>query len=126
MVKRFSIRFDRWYRVLSSVVLMPPASTYVEVLDGQVEICMSWGFRARFPITAISKTSMLGKKPLSRGVHGWDGRWLVNGSGRDIVVLDLAPVQSAKVLGVAVQLRQLMVSLEDPDSFRKLISVDAC
>jgi hypothetical protein len=118
MVTRFPIRFDSWYGVLSSALLLPPSSSYVEVSDGQVVVRMGWGFRARFPVATVAKTSRLAQKPLSRGVHGWDGRWLVNGSGEGIVVIDLNPAQAARMLGFPVRLRQLMVSVTDPDGLR--------
>jgi len=48
-------------------------------------------------------------------VHGFGERWLVNGSSDRILVVDLEPSQSAHVLGFPVRLRQLMVSVNDPD-----------
>ena len=47
-------------------------------------------------------------------MHGFAGRWLVNGSGEDILTIDLEPVQRAYVMGFPVRLRQLMVSVADP------------
>ena len=55
-----------------------------------------------------------GRIARSRGVHGWAGRWLVNGSGKGLVSLELKPEQRARVLGVPVRLRELIVSVEDP------------
>jgi hypothetical protein len=76
---------------------------------------MGWAFNARFPRQAIAATARLDKAPLSRGVHGLAGRWLVNGSGDRILVLDLQPSQQARVLGFPVRLRRLMVSVDDPE-----------
>ena len=111
---KFPIRFEAWYRVLSSMVLLPPKDAYVRVLADRVEVKMGWAFSAAFPVSAVTKTSPLREHPLSRGVHGFAGRWLVNGSGDRILVIDLAPGQRARVLGVGVKLRQLMVSIDDP------------
>jgi hypothetical protein len=36
MAARVPIRFDAWYRVLSSMLFLPPSASYVEVADGQV------------------------------------------------------------------------------------------
>jgi hypothetical protein len=118
---RFPIRFDGWFRLLSTVVFMPPSAAYVEVEDGRVEVRMSWGFRASFPVAAVASTSSFDRRPLSRGVHGWNGRWLVNGSGQGIVVIDLEPEQAARVMGFPVRLRQLMVSVKDPDGLQALL-----
>ena len=54
------------------------------------------------------------RKPLSRGVHGWAGRWLVNGSGDRIVNIALEPSQRGYVMAFPVRLRNLLVSVEDP------------
>jgi hypothetical protein len=57
---------------------------------------------------------MFGKRtPLTRGVHGWAGRWVVNGAGEDILVINLNPLQRGYVLGFPVKLRELLVSVDD-------------
>lgn len=121
-VVRFPIRFDGWYRVLSSALLLPPRDAYVQVSDDTVTVRMGWAFSATFPRTAVVRTSLLRGAPFSRGVHGFAGRWLVNGSGDRVVVMDLEPVQKAKVLGVPVALRQLAVSVDDPDALARQLT----
>jgi hypothetical protein len=112
---RFAIRFDAWYRVLSSALFLSPSASFVEIEGNQVHAKMGWGFRTTFPCSAVASSCLMqGGLVLSRGVHGMGGRWLVNGSGRGIVVIDLQPAQRAYVLGIPVCLNQLMVSLEDP------------
>jgi hypothetical protein len=64
----------------------------------------------------VANTTRLDKKPLSRGVHGFGGRWLVNGSGDRILTINLEPMQRARVLGIPVRLRQLLVSIDDPEA----------
>ena len=112
---RVPIRFERWYRLLSSALLLPPSASYVEIRNGDVECRMGWAFRALFPRSAVANAARIEQKPLSRGVHGFAGRWLVNGSGDGILAIDLAVPQRARVLGVPVRLRQLLVSVDDPD-----------
>ena len=77
---------------------------------------MGWAFRSRFPKSAIAFTEKLDKATLSRGVHGFAGRWLVNGSGQGILTLHLAPVQRGYVMGFPVRLRQLLVSVAEPEA----------
>lgn len=111
---RFPISFDRWYRTLSMLVGLPPSSSYV-VLDGEeMQVRMGWAFRAHIPRRAVAEMSLLDRKPISRGVHGFAGVWLVNGSGSGILDLRLDPSQRAHVLGVPVRLRRLLVSVEEP------------
>lgn len=49
------------------------------------------------------------------GVHGWRGRWLVNGAARGLVTVEIDPPARARVLGVPVRLRTLCVSVESPE-----------
>lgn len=112
-VARFPISFDRWYGVFSSVLGLPPSTAYVELDGVEVKVRMGWAFRSRFPRSAVASTAALDISPLSRGVHGFDGRWLVNGSGRGILSIHLNPVQRAYVVGVPVRLRELLVSVAE-------------
>ena len=75
---------------------------------------MGWAFRSRFPRTAIALAAETHEHPLSRKVHGFAGRWLVNGSGQGIVTISLTPAQRGYVMGFPVRLRQLMVSVAEP------------
>jgi hypothetical protein len=115
--RRFPIRFDRWYAVLSSACLLPSSQSFIDVGAAEVVVRMGWGFRASFPRSAVAGAAPLGRRPISRGVHGFFGRWLVNGSGDGVVSVEIAPPQRAWVMGFPVRLRQLMVSVEDPAAF---------
>src|SRR5262245_39260560 len=111
---RIPISFDSWYRWLSSALGLTPSRSYVALAGDEVEVRMGWAFRSRFPRSAIVTTAVPDLRPLSRGVHGFGGRWLVNGSGRGILSLQLVPAQRAYVLGVPVRLRELLVSVSEP------------
>ena len=113
-VQRFPIRFDEWYAILSSALLLPPSSSYVEVDSGQVHVRMGWAFRSRFARAAVVSAVQTHENPLSRGVHGFAGRWLVNGSGQGILTIDLTPNQRGYVMGFPVRLRRLLVSVAEP------------
>lgn len=113
---RFPIRFDRWYSVLSSALLLLPSGCYLEIEGDTVTCRMGWAFQASFPRSAIAKASRLDDRPLSRGAHGFAGRWLVNGAGDRILTIELNPEQRASVIGFPVRLRQLMVSVDDPEA----------
>jgi hypothetical protein len=113
---RFPIQFDAWYAKLSSALFLPPSSSYVEVDEIEVVVQMGWAFRSRFPRSAVSSATKMNGQPLSRGVHGFGGQWIVNGSGRGILTIDLTPVQRGYVLGFPVRLRQLMVSVVEPEA----------
>ena len=112
--QRFPIRFDDWYRVLSMALFLRPSSSYVMVDGDNVEVHMGWAFRARFPRAAIVSAVETHVSVLSRGVHGFAGRWLVNGAGQGLLTITLAPSQRGYVMGFPVRLQHLMVSVADP------------
>ena len=112
---RVPIRFDAWYRVLSSLVLLSPSDSFIELASDEVTVRMAWGFRTRFPMACVVRAGRYDNAPLSRGVHGFAGRWLVNGSGDRILTIDVEPHQRAWVMGVPVKLRQLLVSVDEPE-----------
>jgi hypothetical protein len=111
---RIPISFEAWYGWLSSALGLTPSRSYVAVGHDEVEVRMGWAFRSRFPRSAIATVAPLDLRPLSRGVHGFGGRWLVNGSGRGILSIKLTPDQRAYVMGVPIRLRELMVSVGEP------------
>jgi hypothetical protein len=112
---RFPIKFDAPYALLSRALLISPSDSYVEIAETEVSVRMGWAFRATFDRARVTGTTLLGKRILlTRGVHGWAGRWLVNGAGGGILAIDLEPQQRAYVAGFPVSLRQLQVSVEDP------------
>jgi len=112
--QRFSIRFDKWYFPLSSALFLLPSSSYVEVGDEHVDVRMGWAFRSRFPRTAVASAAETHEYFLSRGVHGFAGRWLVNGSGRGLLTINLTPTQRGYVMGFPVRLEHLIVSVTEP------------
>jgi hypothetical protein len=122
---RFPIRFERGYRLLSTALLLSPSQSYVEIDGSDVVVRMAWAFRARFPRAAIQSVAPAPDVWLTRGVHGFGGRWLVNGAGTGILRLDLAPPQRGYVIGVPVRLKELLVSAEDPHRLSAALTATA-
>jgi hypothetical protein len=112
--QRFPLRFEPWYAALSTALLLPPSSAWIEVGASEVSCRMGWSFRATFPRDAVVSAERFVGRPLSKGVHGLAGRWLVNGSAKGLVTLALDPPKRAWVLGAPIRLRELIVSVEDP------------
>lgn len=113
---RYPLLFDEWYGILSRLLFLPPSSSYVEVNSNHVNVRMSWAFRSCFPRTAVVAVAAVNTRPLSRGVHGFAGRWLVNGSADGILSIDLEPPQRGYVMGFPIRLRQLLVSVAEPEA----------
>lgn len=115
MSQRFAIRFDAGFRWLFTLLLLPPSASYVEVGADEVRVRMSWAFRARIPRWTVASVTPYGSPVFSWGVHGWAGRWLVNGSSRGILSVKLEPPARASMMGFPVRLKELLVSVEDPE-----------
>jgi hypothetical protein len=119
---RIPISFESWYGWLSSALGLTRSRSYLAVGQDEVDVRMGWAFRSRFPRSAIATVAALDLRPLSRGVHGFGGRWLVNGSGRGILSIKLTPDQRAYVMGVPIRLRELMVSVGEPSRVAAALS----
>jgi hypothetical protein len=91
----------------------------VEVGDDRIDVRMGWAFRASIPRASVRKVEQVENIPalLGIGVHGWNGRWAVNGSRHGAARLTIDPAARARVIGVPVTLRELYVSLEEPEAF---------
>lgn len=122
MIRRFRIRFDPVWRWVFGLLFLSPSQCYLELTDDEVEVRFSWAFRARFPRRAVASAEACRKRVLSLGVHGLFGRWLVNGSSQGLVTLRLEPTQRARMMGLPISLRELMVSVEEPDALLGVLS----
>jgi hypothetical protein len=121
---RFAITFDAGYAVLSRALFISPSDSYVKLAGNEVSVRMGWAFRATFARSCVARASVTGKRlPLTRGVHGWAGRWLVNGAGDGILAIDFEPRQRAYVTCFPVRLRRLLVSVEDPRALATALAV---
>ena len=117
MTTNVSFRFSFGvFRPLLSLLGMGPGFSSVELEAGTLRVRMGWAFRASIPVHQIT-----GAQPRSGlvggiGVHGWRGRWLVNGATTGLVAITVDPPVRAFVLGIPVKLRELTISLEEPDA----------
>ena len=112
MKTRFPIRYSKPWSWLLRALLVPPRLAYLEVDGNNVRVRMSYAFRSRFGRGDIS-TVATHRPVVSIGVHGWRGRWMVNGAHRPIARITFALPVKARVLGVAVQVRELLLSVDD-------------
>jgi hypothetical protein len=112
MTTRIPIKYSKAYAWFLTIALIPRRSAYVEIDGDAIRVRMSWAFRARFSRGDVSGVSAH-RPVVSVGVHGWRGRWLVNGTHRPIARITFALPVAARVLGVRVSVRELLVSVDD-------------
>lgn len=111
----FEISYAKWMLPLSVPFGLGPRNSSVEVRDGVLHVSMGWGFTADIPLASITSAGHYEGRITSWGVHGFRGRWLVNGSSQGVVALSMDPPAMARVVGRTVTLRELAVSVDDPD-----------
>ena len=75
-----------------------------------------WAFAARVPRRTVTSVTRVNGPVWAWGAHGWRGRWLVNGSSHGLVQLTIEPSARAHTLGFPIKLRQLTISLDEPDA----------
>ncbi len=113
MGNRYPISQAWWFRPLGA--LLGGVRGAVEVTGDELKVRFGVMFRASVPRSAIRSAKPAKGPTLGWGAHGWRGRWLVNGSSRGRVTITIDPVARGWVTGVPVKLRELTVSVDDPD-----------
>ena len=121
-MNRFPIRYSFGKGLVLRLVGAPKRWAYVEVGDERVRVRMSWAFRAKFDRSLIESVSRAPRVRVTAGAHGWRGRWLVNGASRPIVSIRLDEPVRAWVAGYPVHLREVSVSVADPDGLIAALS----
>jgi hypothetical protein len=111
-----NLRYERWFLPFSVPFGLGPKQSEVRVENGNLHVRLGWGFRTEVPLTSITDAKPNDDRVYAWGAHGWRGRWLVNGSSKDIVELTIDPPARAYVMGVPVTLRTLYVSVTDPQA----------
>ena len=115
----FQFSYNAFIRVLMTPMLLGPRYSTVRVDDDHVSVRMGlggWGFAANVPRASITEVARA-----AGPVLGW-GLWLVNGSSRGLVRMTIEPRARGRCLGFPLRIRQLTVSLADPDGFAKAVA----
>jgi hypothetical protein len=118
--RRFGLSFSPFMAALTTPLLAGPRRCHVVVTDDRLAVVMGaggWAFSATVPRSSITQVNRATGPVWSWGAHGWQGRWLVNGSSRGLVQITIQPSGRGACLGFPIKLRQLTVSLDEPDEF---------
>lgn len=126
--RAFSLSFNRLLRAVMVPILAGPRRCKVVVGRDRLDVSMGvggWAFATSVPRSSIVEVTPVDGPVWGWGAHGWRGRWLVNGSSRGLVRLTVVPVGRARCLVFPIRLRQLTLSLDDPDGFAAALSPQA-
>lgn len=117
---RIPIRYGTPWRWLLPVLLIPARLAFIRIEGDTVKVRMSWAFRAKFARSDVMEVAKH-RPVVSIGVHGWRGRWLVNGAHRPIAVIRLSQPARARIIGFPVHVREILVSVADRDALREVL-----
>jgi hypothetical protein len=113
-VARYPIRFTGGNQLLMGPLGMTPSRCYVDVDEHHLRVRMGMWFELDTERSVVRGAELDHDRVLSWGVHGWRGRWLVNGSSSGLVRITLEPSVRAWMGPVPLRVRVLRVSVEDP------------
>ncbi len=117
-VRRFEILYSKWLLPLFLLLGLGPSFTRVELSDSELTVRMGWGFAAKIPRSSIRLAERSPDWPWAIGVHtNMRGAWLVNGSSKGIVSLQIEPPVEGRCLGVRMHVKRLGLGLADPEGF---------
>lgn len=113
----FEIHYSRWNRRLLGLLGLGPRFSSVVLDQTHLHVRMGWAFRVSIPLDAIRDVAASARPFVGWGVHGWRGRWLVNGSSQGIVSIEIDPPVRGWGMCFPLRLRTVFVSLADREGF---------
>jgi hypothetical protein len=117
--RSFRMAYWSWLLPIMLVAGAGPSTAQITIEDDVLRVQMGWfWFRATIPLRSILHARRSGNAWFSVGVHTTGmGGWIVNGSPLGMVHLTIEPPASGRFAGLPIQIRNLWLSLEDPDAF---------
>ena len=117
--RSFPIRYSRLSRVFFVPLRLGARHAKVELTGDTLRVRMGWAFRADIPRRSFRRAALHRDVWWAIGVHS-DRRfksWLVNGSSKGIIFLDLLPPAEGRAGPFPVTIERLGLGLEDPEGF---------
>ena len=112
---RLDFRYDRWCGWILGLFGTGRRFSSITMHADSIDVKMGWAFRATIPRANIVSAEPRSGRVWGWGVHGWRGRWLVNGSSQGLVTLKIEPPVPSRVCFFPGRLRELTVSVVDPE-----------
>lgn len=114
---RFAFRFTGANKAMVLLGLTP-RTCYLELRGDDVVVQFGWAFRCRFPRTSITSITDDTEPVRAWGAHGWRRVWLVNGTSKALLRIDLEPLARGRVLLFPLRIRALRLGIDDAAAFR--------
>lgn len=113
----FEFRIESWMAWPLKVLLIGPKSQEILIDHANLKLRMGWAFQTTVPLTSIITARPVERRVYGWGVHGWRGKWLVNGSSSGLVEIHIDPAERAWSGPIPIKLRRLTVSVTEPEQF---------
>lgn len=125
--RTFPIRYSKVSRWLMAPMLVGARRSKVELTDETLRVRMGWAFRAEIPRRSIRRAALHSQVWWGIGVHSnlRFKTWLVNGSSKGIVFLDLLPPAKGRMGPFPITIERLGLGVEDPEGFLHSLGVSA-
>jgi hypothetical protein len=123
--RTFPIRYSKISRWLMAPLFLGARHAKAELTEDTLRVRMGWAFRASIPRRSIRRAALNRDVVWAIGVHS-DLRfksWLVNGSTKGIVFLDLLPAENGRMGPFRITIERLGLGLEDPDGFLRALGL---
>lgn len=109
------MRYSRLSRLGLAAAGLGPRRSVVEVADGHLRVRMGWAFAADIPLQQVRRAEARTRPVLDCGVHGWRGRWNVNGAFTGLVEVEVDPPVRASAVRFPIMLREIRFGVDDTD-----------
>ena len=120
--KRFEIAYTGINGPLMKVLGVGPGRGYVIVTPDDLIIKMGWAFSGTIPRSRITSAEESTKpRGYGWGVHGWNGKWVINGSDTGIVKIELDPATTVRTMIFPINPHELYISLVNPKGFLEAV-----
>ena len=114
MTTRIPIKYSTPWSWLLTLLLLPRRLRVHRDRRRHVRVRMAYGVPGQVHARRHQRRSTPHRPVVSIGVHGWHGRWLVNGAHRPIARDHVRRARSRRACSASrVQLRELLVSVDD-------------
>ncbi len=98
-LRSFNFRYGV-FRPLLSILAMGPMFSRIALDDDTLRVRMGWAFRTTIPLRQITGARTRDGLVSGIGVHGWNGRWLVNGAATGLVAITVDPPARAWAIAI--------------------------